>query len=225
MPRSKIIVSPVSAQTPTQKGRAGHRTRSDGLRSRQAILLAAARLATLRGFASLSIGDLASELGMSKSGLFAHFGSKEQLELATIEAAEKIFIEDVVAPTLRAKPGLPRLHALVEAYCAHVERRVFPGGCFFAAVSAEVEKRPGPGRDRLVKFITEWFGLIERCLREARERGEIAPDSDPAQLAFEADAMIAMANAMFVLGQDAAVFDRAKAGVEHVLDRVRVPHA
>src|SRR5579862_5615789 len=105
--------------------------RSDGERSRNAILREAAQLATVEGLAGLSIARLAEAVGMSKSGLFAHFGSKEELQLATIETASAIFAVEVVEPAHDAPAGLPRLRALADRFLAHVEGRVFPGGCFF----------------------------------------------------------------------------------------------
>src|SRR5512146_321207 len=112
--------------------------RSDGERSRQAILHTAARLATTRGIERLSIGDLATEAGMSKSGLYAHFGSKEELQLATIQTAEEIFEAEVLAPARRVPPGREGLIALADAFLAHLRNRVFPGGCFFDATAAEL---------------------------------------------------------------------------------------
>src|SRR6516164_6508003 len=110
--------------------RAGRKPRADGVESRRAILDAAANLATTRGLEGLSIGDLAKHIGMSKSGLYAHFRSKEELELATIETAAEIFDRDVVNPLNGSPGGLARVRALSEAFLGHLERRVFPGGCF-----------------------------------------------------------------------------------------------
>src|SRR5262245_43842933 len=120
---------------------------SKGQASRATILLAAAKLATTKGLDGLSIGDLAAEVGMSKSGLYAHFKSKEELELATIATAAEIFAAEVLQPAQAAPAGIQRLRSLAESFLSHVERRVFPGGCFFAAVAAELDMRPGPPRD------------------------------------------------------------------------------
>src|SRR3954451_8243939 len=105
------------------------RKRVDGERSRRRILDSAARLATVEGLDRLSIGDLAAHVGISKSGLYAHFGSKEELQLATIDHAEAIFDEAVVAPAMAAKPGIAAVLALADAFLAHLEARIFPGGC------------------------------------------------------------------------------------------------
>src|SRR4051812_43429092 len=125
--------------------------RSDGERSRNAILREAAKLATVEGLSGLSIARLADAVGMSKSGLFAHFGSKEELQLATIDTAAAIFDEQVVAPSRAAATGLERLRGLAEHFLGHVEANVFPGGCFFASVLAEVDTHPGPVRDRMLE--------------------------------------------------------------------------
>src|SRR6476659_11297242 len=126
------------------------KSRADGIESRRTILDAAARLATTHGLEGLSIGELARHIGMSKSGLYAHFKSKEELELATIETAAEIFERDVLGPAADSPAGLKRVLALSEAFFGHLERRVFPGGCFFATVSAQLASHPGRARDRVL---------------------------------------------------------------------------
>jgi AcrR family transcriptional regulator len=177
------------------------RRRADGERSRRAILETAARLATVEGLDGLSIGRLAAATGMSKSGLFAHFGSKEELQLATIETAEEIFRGDVLAPAL-AVEGVSRVEALCERFLSHVGRNVFPGGCFFASALAELDTRPGRVRDRVIAVQRRWTSLIEEALVEARARGEIVPGADPAQLTFEINAMLGEANGLHLLEAD-----------------------
>src|SRR5689334_23789123 len=139
---------PESAPDP----KANRKRRSDGERSRSAILDTAAALATVDGIGGLSLSRLADAVGMSKSGLFAHFGSKEELQLATIERANEIFDESVLEPAA-ASSGLERLRALAEGYLRYIELDTFPGGCFFASVLAEVDMHPGPVRDRLTVFL------------------------------------------------------------------------
>src|SRR4051794_39842474 len=134
----------------------GRRPRADGVESRQAILRAAAELATTRGLEGLSIGELAQHIGMSKSGLYAHFRSKEELELATIETAAEIFHREVLGPAGESLAGLGRVRALTEAFLGHLERRVFPGGCFFATVAAQLASRPGRPRDRVTAMLRLW---------------------------------------------------------------------
>ena len=189
------------------------RRRPHGERSRRTILQVAARLATVEGLRGLSIGRLADEIGMSKSGLYAHFGSKEELQLATIDTAGEIFEHEVFRPALSAPEGLSRLYALCDAYLSYVERRVFPGGCFFAAAAAEFGTHPGPVHDRIVAIYREWLRTFEALIGAAQDQGQLGADLDPAQLAFEIDALLFGANASFVLGTDDAVLDRARTAI------------
>jgi AcrR family transcriptional regulator len=194
-------------------GTAGaRRTRADGERSRRAILDAAARLATVEGIDGLSIGGLAQAIGMSKSGLYAHFGSKEELQLATVAAAEAVFDADVVEPALRADDGLDRVNALCERFLSHVERGVFPGGCFFASVAAELDTRPGPVRDRVAAVQARWSELVSAALRAAGS-------AHVEQLTFELNAILAQANTVFLLYGDRGVFGLARRAIRERLDR------
>jgi AcrR family transcriptional regulator len=197
----------------------GRRTRSDGERSRRAILDAAARLATVDGIDGLSIGRLAQAIGMSKSGLYAHFGSKEELQLATITAAEEIFDADVVEPATQAGDGLARVDALCERFLSHVERGVFPGGCFFSSVAAELDTRPGPVRDRIAVFQSGWAELIASALSTARREGELPRGTSIEQLTFELNALLVHANAMFMLYGDRKAFDLARRAIRNRLER------
>ena len=147
------------------------RTRSDGERSYRLILDAAARLATVEGLDGLSIGRSRPEVGMSKSGLFAHFASKEELQLAAVGAAEEIFAAEVLAPAMDAEEGLARLETLCDGYLSYVRRGVFPGGCFFASTAAEWDSRGGPVRDRVRAVLAGWAELLEANVRAAQERG------------------------------------------------------
>ena len=185
------------------------RRRSDGERSHEAILREAARLATVEGLEGLSLGRLADAVGMSKSGLFAHFRSKEELQLATIATADDIFEEVVVAPALRADPGVARLQAFGTRFLEHVRDTVFPGGCFFASVAAELDTRPGPVRDRAMQVVMRWMQLLAGEIVVAQAAGELDPQLDPAQLAFELHAFLLLGNAQFVAG-DAASLERAE---------------
>jgi AcrR family transcriptional regulator len=189
------------------------RRRSDGERSRRAILEAAARLATTEGLDGVSLGRLAEHVGMSKSGLFAHFGSKEELQLATVEAAGDVFRTEVVEPGLAGPAPLARIEGLCEAFLSHVERGVFPGGCFFASTSAELDTRPGPVRDRLADVQRGWEELMTGLVRDAQEAGEVRGDVDPVQLAFELNALLSYANAMFVLQRAPAAMASARAAI------------
>jgi AcrR family transcriptional regulator len=193
------------------------RTRSDGERSRSAILREAAQLATVEGLEGLSISRLAQAVGMSKSGLIAHFGSKQELQLATIEAASAIFAQEVIEPALGRSSGIERLETLGESFLAHVERQVFPGGCFFASVAAEMDTHPGPVRDRAVELTLEWFHQLEAAVRDAQAEGAIDPAEDAEQLAFELDAFLLMANAQFVVSPDPAPIERARLAIRRRL--------
>ncbi len=187
--------------------------RTKGDRTRAAILDEAARLATVDGLEGLSIGHLARATGMSKSGLYAHFGSKLDLQLATIEVARATFVAEVLRPALRAPKGVERLLAVCEAFLSHVERRVFPGGCFFAAAAVDVGTRPGPVHDLVAAQRLDWLTLLERLAREAAELGELETSIDPAQLAFELQALLVAANTAFILHGDAGAFERARMAI------------
>jgi AcrR family transcriptional regulator len=191
-----------------------------GERTRAAILDEAARLASVVGLGGLSIGGLADATGMSKSGLYAHFGSKLELELATIEAARQTFVTEVLRPALAAPRGVERLLAACEAFLAHVEHRIFPGGCFFAAAAAEVGSRPGPVRESVAAQQRAWLQLLERLAAEAQELGELPRGTDAAQLAFELHALLVAANTSFILRGDGGAFARARRAIRA---RLQVP--
>jgi AcrR family transcriptional regulator len=193
------------------------RPRADGERSRRAILDAAARLATVEGLNGLSIGGLAEHIGMSKSGLYAHFKSKEELQLATIDTAADIFNTEVIAPAAAAPVGRARVWALSNEFLAHLERGVFPGGCFIASVAAELDTRPGRVRDRIVEFIGEWVGDLLQAVTAAQAAGEIDRAEDVEQLTFEVNAMLMMANAAYVMNPSPEVLERARRGVARLI--------
>jgi AcrR family transcriptional regulator len=189
------------------------RQRPKGERTRSAILVEAARLATVDGLDGLTIGGLASAIGMSKSGLYAHFESKEDLQLATVASARETFVAEVFVPAMDAPRGVARLRAACEAFLSHIERRVFPGGCFFAVAAADVGTRPGPVRDAVAAQQRDWVDLLRSLAVKAVEGGELDRRVDPAQLAFELDAVLVSASRTFVLQGDATVFERARAAI------------
>jgi AcrR family transcriptional regulator len=191
------------------------RRRSDGERSRRTILQTAARLATVEGLDGISIGRLAEASGISKGGLYAHFGSKEELQLATIATAGEIFDEHVVSKALEAPPGRTRLVALTDAFLDYLEHRVFPGGCFFAAAAVEFGARPCRVKEALAEFQRGWAGLLERQIEEARD--ELPPATDASQLAFELNGMLLAANSGFLFTGDPALIERARRGIERLL--------
>ncbi|MDP2315550.1 MAG: TetR/AcrR family transcriptional regulator [Pseudomonadota bacterium] len=153
--------------------------------TRQAILEHATTLATTVGLDGLSIGQLATDLGLSKSGLFAHFQSKEGLQLAVVETASDRFTDLVVRPGLKAPRGEPRVRALMERWVAWVAATGTPGGCFFVAASTELDDRPGPLRDAVVQRQRDWIDLLANSVRAAIAEGHFREDTDPEQLAFE----------------------------------------
>jgi len=197
-------------QTAGQKARIPRRPRADGERTRGAILRAAASLATVDGLEGLSIGNLAAAIGMSKSGLYAHFGSKQELQLATVEEAGRIFADEVVQPALAAPAGLAQLEAVCEAFFEHLRRRTFPGGCFFAGAALEMGTRPGPVKEAVAGFQAGFVDLLRGFAATAIEQHELPPGEDPDGLAFELNGVILAADANFVLHDDAAVLDLAR---------------
>lgn len=200
----------------TDSDTAARRTRADGERTRRLILEAAVRLATVEGLDGLSIGDLARATGVSKSGLYAHFGSKEELQLATVRAARRLFIDVVVVPAL-AFEGLHRLRALCESFLSYVERRTLPGGCFFAAAAAELAGRSGPVRALVADNQRQWNALLVEAATDAIERSELSATADPSTLAFQLNAIVVAANTAFILHDDPDVLRLARATVASVL--------
>ena len=196
---------------------APRKRRTDGEASRKAILQEAARLATVEGINGLSIGRLADAVGMSKSGLFAHFGSKEELQLATIETAHALFHELVIEPALVATTALGRLRQLIELFLRHVENKVYPGGCFYVSVGVELGAQSGPVRDEAVALSAEWMRLLVDTIQEAQAEGSIAAAEDAEQLAFDLTGYLLLGNTQFVATQDPATIDRARHAVEHRL--------
>jgi AcrR family transcriptional regulator len=189
--------------------------RERGRRTRASILETAANIASVEGLEGLTIGRLAAELGMSKSGLFAHFGSKEELQLATVDAARDVFTRRVVDPIRDADRGLPRLRALIAAWMSYLRDEVFDGGCFFDAVRAEFDSRPpGPVRDIIERDFADWRALVVRQIRTAQKLGHLRSDVDPEQLLFEIDALGTGASLRHQLVGDDRLYDRAEAAIE-----------
>jgi AcrR family transcriptional regulator len=184
--------------------------RADGERTREAIVREAVSLATLDGLDGLSIGNLADALDMSKSGVYAHFGSKQELQLATLDEAGKIFAAEVIEPALVASPGLMQLVTLCEAYFDHLLRRTLPGGCFWCGVVVEMGTRPGPVKEEVAAFQGGFAELLRQLITTAIEQGELPDDEDPEALAFEINGIMFAANASFVLRDDPTTLDLAR---------------
>lgn len=178
--------------------------------TREAILQRAVDLASTEGLEGLTIGSLASELQMSKSGLFAHFGSKQELQIATIEAASQRFQAAVIVPAQELPEGAARLHAYCKSYLDRMEGGLFAGGCFWAATTAELDDKPGPVRDAVRRVVASWLAELER-------QAAIAGVDDAAGLAFEIYALGLGANAGHRLLSDRKAFARARAAIERRL--------
>lgn len=180
---------------------------SKGEQTRAAILERAVDLASAEGLEGLTIGRLAAELRMSKSGLFAHFGSKQELQLATVEAAAARFSAAVIEPALAAPDGAPRLRALNERYLDHLN--LYSGGCFWGATSAEYDDRPGPVRDAIAGALDAWMAELVR-------QAEIAGVENPRRFAFELYAVITGANSRYRLSGDPTVFEYARESLDRL---------
>jgi AcrR family transcriptional regulator len=190
--------------------RASRRTRADGQRTREAIVRAAVSLAAVDGLEGLSIGNLAAALEMSKSGVYAHFDSKQDLQLSTVQEAERIFDAEVIGPALAAPPGLAQLVALCDAYFDHLLRRTFPGGCFFAGAALEMGTRPGPVKERVAAFQGRLTALVRQLVVAAIERSELPSDENADALTLELNGLILAANTSFVLRQDESAVTLAR---------------
>jgi AcrR family transcriptional regulator len=189
----------------------GRRLRGD--RTRRAILAKAVDLASVEGMEGLSIGRLAAELGVSKSGLFAHFGSKLELQLETVQAASELFEEEVWHPVSDAEPGLVQLAALMESWLRYLREPGTSGGCFFSNAYHEFDARPGPVRDAIAAQKRRWMAAIVHHVKVAAQRSQLKPATDPEQLAFELDAVGAMANSLWQLEHDEKAFGRAQTAI------------
>ena len=198
--------------------RVTRKTAKGGL-TRQTILRRSADLSSVEGLEGLSIGRLTDHQRITKSRLFAHFNRKQDLQLATIDTAAAIYVEEVIKPALAVPAGIGRLRRLCENFLLYVERGVFPGGCFFAAAMAEFDARPGPIRDRIAEAQKQWMETLERAARDAQRLRELSPEVDPAQLAFELESVMVTANWYFHLFGDRGHIVRARNGVQSLLER------
>jgi AcrR family transcriptional regulator len=193
---------------------------SKGDETRQAILGRAFELANVSGLAGLSIGRLAEDTRLSKSGLFAHFGSKEALEVAVVEEASRQFVHDVVVPALAEARGLPRIRALFERWLAWGQR---PGGCFFVGASAELDDRPGPARDALVRACKDWIDALATAARIAVDEGHLRRDLEVGQFAFELYGIMIGGHTFMRFLRDPGGLDRTHAAFERLVAAARHP--
>lgn len=198
--------------------------RARGAETRARVLERASADATVEGLNGLSMAHLADALQLSKSGVHALFGTKEDLQLATVVAARRRFIDVVITPIWQQAAGLPRLYALTESWLDYVRRREFPGGCFVTRWSAEFATHPGRVRDALAEARADWLELITSQLAVAVRAGDIRPGADLEQLAFELDAVMVAGNNGALIGDDTAL-DRAADAVQRLLQAAGAPAA
>jgi AcrR family transcriptional regulator len=185
--------------------------------TRAAVTQAAVERASVDGLEGLTIGALAGVTDMRKSSVFSLFGSKEELQRATLEAAVEQFKDEVWRPVAGERPGLPRLLALCESWLDYHRREAIPGGCFLTTATIEYDARPGPLRDEVAATMEQWLGVLEREARVAIEAGELPADTDPADVAFELNALAAAASYGFQLWRDPRIFERALRSMRRVL--------
>ncbi len=170
-------------------------------------------IASVEGLGALSVGRLATELGLSKSGVFALFGSKEGLQLATVREAGRVFTERVLRPVADAPAGVLRVWRLCETWLEYSRTRVFPGGCFFYEIIAEFDARSGPVHDAAVRAQRAWSAHVEETIAQARDAGDLHTDIDVSQLAFELLALMETANGIAVLHGEETAYRRARTGI------------
>ncbi len=207
--KSRMIVKPTKSD---------NKLVQKGIRTRNEILELTINIASAEGLEGLTIGRLAKDLKMSKSGLFAHFGSKEDLQIDTVRMARDVFINEIVTPAADLKPGVERLLGMLRNWIVYVENSVFRGGCFFFAVSAEMDDRPGRVRDLIAHLTISWVKAIEDEIRLAVEQGELKPDTDVEMLAFRFHGYVQESNWFFRLHGRRSAFDLAKRSIADDLE-------
>jgi AcrR family transcriptional regulator len=191
------------------------------MRSRRAVLERSVQMASRDGLEGLTIGALAAALGAHKSSVHALFGSKEELQLATLDAARTILTDHVIVPALASESGLPRLLALGDAWCDYLAADVFWGGCFLCAASAEMDGRPGPLRDAVAAVMAEWVAVLGANVEKAIAAHELRPDLDASAMAFRLNALGMAANWQKQLLNDPSGVEHARVGWRAELDRQR----
>ena len=191
---------------------------SKGAETREAILDTATRLARTVGLGGITIGTLAANAELSKSGLYAHFKSKESLQLQVLEHGRARFVREVLAPALTAPRGEPRVRALFKQWLAWDSQ---DGGCLFVAASSELDDQPGPVRDAVVRCQQDWLDSMAEVFRTAVAAGHLRADADPEQLAFEADGVMLSFHMSNRLLGDPKAAERARRAFEAILDKAR----
>jgi AcrR family transcriptional regulator len=190
----------------------GKRGSPRGEKTRREILSKALQIAAREGLAALTIGRLAQALGMSKSGLFAHFRSKRALELATIHTAREVFANAVLLPATSAAEGIERLWKLCDSWLQHIEQSVLPGSYFFSGAFFAYAERPGAIAQEITGIAEEWLQALERAVQDAKKRQEIDPDAEAKRIAFELNAILIGAHWAYLLEDDEA-FAEARATI------------
>jgi AcrR family transcriptional regulator len=185
--------------------------------SRASVVEAAIDLASVEGLEGITIGRLAEELSMSKSGLIGRFGDKEAMQRAVLAAAIERFTDAVWRPATPAEPGLPRLEAIVDAWIRHLRSGVFPGGCFVTTASVDYDARPGPLHDDVAAAVSRWLGVLEAEARHARAAGDLPANRDPADVAFELHSLASGGSVAGRLIGDAAALDRTRAAMRRAI--------
>ena len=185
--------------------------------TRAAVTDAAVDRASVEGLQGLTIGALAGEVSMRKSSLFSLFGSKQELQLATLDAAIRQFRDEVWGPVADARPGLARLLALCDSWLAYHQREALPGGCFLTTATVEFDARPGVLRDAVAETMRGWLGVLEREVALAIQAGELPADTEAADVAFQLNALAAAASYGFKLSRDPEVFARARRSMRRAL--------
>jgi AcrR family transcriptional regulator len=193
------------------------RSLAEARETRAAIVERAVHVSSLEGLEGLTIGRLAADLQMSKSGVLGHFGTKEALQLTALEAAIDVFRREVWEPAAGAESGLPRLLAICEAWISYLERDVFPGGCFLTAASCEFDGRAGPVRDAVVEVLSRWDEALQSQVRRAIDAGDLPPSADPATIAFQLNAIAMGANQALQLLGDRSAPERARRAMRATL--------
>lgn len=197
--------------------------RTKGATTRQTILDHAVKLASQLGLEGLSIGALAGELALSKSGLFAHFRSKESLQIQVLDTASAYFVDAVVRPAVQEPRGLPRLTALFENWIRWNTKKGLPGGCIFIAASAELDDRPGPVRDHLVELQSAWQDTRRRIVQSGIDNGDFRPDLDAAQVGFELFGVLMAYHHSSRLLADRDAETRVRRAFQDLVERIRNP--
>jgi AcrR family transcriptional regulator len=196
---------------------------SKGEHTRQLILDEAVKRASVEGLEALSIGSLASELGLSKSGLFAHFRSKENLQLAVLDNGAADFIARVVKPALLKPRGEPRVREMINRWLDWAHRSGPPGGCVFVTASVEFDDRPGPVRDRVQQQQSAWIATLTRAIEISVEEGHFAADLDCAQLTFELQSLMLGSSFYGRLLGDPDTMSRVREATNRLLDAASTP--